>query len=636
MSTYFVRLICALHDRRYWIAAAVFALCVALGINGSSIGMWCQYFGEPESQTLLGISRGIRSDEWALFTPLAFSQYFAGFGYFSDIVRAAPTDVFFEYGQPILSPLMVFRPFQIGYLFLPVDQGLAFFWCGRLIALFLVAYEFGRLLTGDRRLLSATFALMTAFAPVVQWWFSINGFVEMLIATMLSTLAFDRYLRLPFGIRRLGHLSVLVICAGTYALTVYPAWMVPLGYVLLALLAWRFVENRKQFHLAAPDWIALVLSAVVLGGAMLTVCSRSGETMRLLAGTIYPGQRFMAGGGLLQNFFFSVVNPWQSFREQALWMNACECAGVLDFFPLVWVLSVGLMGRQHRKDLLSVLLLAVAVFIGAYCLVGFPDGLAQVTFMGRSQMVRSCAIFGFCNLILLFRTLARMDAPLADRQMSLPLAAVLAAVPVGICHVTSPDYIPGWLWWVTFLLFAAMNWCLLRWTRRSAVVWMALAACVTIVGGVTVNPIRRGASDVRNLDVVRQLREIASRDPGAIWACDASYPIPNVMLLAGVPCINSTNIYPLFDRWRLLDPEGRSEDAYNRYAHINVRIRPGGRAEFKSLTPDQLNVDLSPDDLRKLDVKYVMSGADLSWATATRQLRLLGRSGNYCFYEVRK
>lgn len=82
------------------------------------------------SETLIGISRSIRSDEWAVNTPMMISQYFnnaAPFPYFSETIRGALTDVFIVYGQPVLNIVEIFRPFHWGYLLLSPAKGLAFF-----------------------------------------------------------------------------------------------------------------------------------------------------------------------------------------------------------------------------------------------------------------------------------------------------------------------------------------------------------------------------------------------------------------------------------------------------------------------------------------------------------------------------
>ena len=64
-----------LYRYRYIVVAVFFVTLVFLGINGSSIGMWSDYFSQDDPGLLVGVSREVRSDEWALSTPMALSQY---------------------------------------------------------------------------------------------------------------------------------------------------------------------------------------------------------------------------------------------------------------------------------------------------------------------------------------------------------------------------------------------------------------------------------------------------------------------------------------------------------------------------------------------------------------------------------
>jgi hypothetical protein len=94
---------------------------VVLQINGSSIGMWHYYIPDesvPEG-VLYGNSQSIRGDEWATFTPFTLSQKYNNYGYYSDIIRGQEgTDIYLEYGAPVFNIGIIFRLFQIGYLFL--------------------------------------------------------------------------------------------------------------------------------------------------------------------------------------------------------------------------------------------------------------------------------------------------------------------------------------------------------------------------------------------------------------------------------------------------------------------------------------------------------------------------------------
>ena len=168
---------------RLAVAGLVFLLLVGLEVHGSSLAMWNKYLQPGQNKTALakpvfGKPRPIRSDEWAIHTPMALSQEFENYPFENSIWRAAPTNMATVYNQPIKdSPATLAKPFHWGYLLFGGSRGLSWFWCGRLIALLVISFEFFQVLTGRSRLLSLAGASLVTFSPVVQWWFAVNGLV---------------------------------------------------------------------------------------------------------------------------------------------------------------------------------------------------------------------------------------------------------------------------------------------------------------------------------------------------------------------------------------------------------------------------------------------------------------------------
>lgn len=113
---------------RYIFAILLFVFCVFLEISGSSIGMWKKYLNlETDDGVLIGESRAIRSDEWAITTPMIFSQRYNFFQYFNNIIRADYTDGLLIYGLPVFDVLQIFRVFQIGFLLFRYFKGVIIF-----------------------------------------------------------------------------------------------------------------------------------------------------------------------------------------------------------------------------------------------------------------------------------------------------------------------------------------------------------------------------------------------------------------------------------------------------------------------------------------------------------------------------
>ena len=155
-----------LYKYRFIIMFVIFLLCIIFKVSGSSIGCWENIFNTKNSDFVIGVNRGIRSDEWATFTPMIFSQVENGFHYFNTSLRGNLTDVFMIYALPVAYVFQIFRPFLLGFIAFGAERGLSFFWFGRLIALFLVSIDFFMILTKKNKPLSLVGALIITLAPV--------------------------------------------------------------------------------------------------------------------------------------------------------------------------------------------------------------------------------------------------------------------------------------------------------------------------------------------------------------------------------------------------------------------------------------------------------------------------------------
>ena len=186
-----------IYKKRYIISLIVLFILVIGKFHGSSIGMWNTYIDPSDDysqSTIIGKSRAIRSDEWLVNTPYAFSQQLNDYKYYNDLARAEKTDMFSVIFTPIKDIIILGRPFNIGYLLLGNDYGLSFYWYGRLIALLLVTFEMFMLITNKKKLISLTGAITIAGSAIVMWFYS-NYIVDLLISGQLCILLFNAFLQ---------------------------------------------------------------------------------------------------------------------------------------------------------------------------------------------------------------------------------------------------------------------------------------------------------------------------------------------------------------------------------------------------------------------------------------------------------
>lgn len=68
----------------------------------------------------------MRTDEYVVGTPLAFSQRYSGYSYFNDLFGNKPADMFIVKDAPVLALAELFRPFHWGHILFGSSRGLAF------------------------------------------------------------------------------------------------------------------------------------------------------------------------------------------------------------------------------------------------------------------------------------------------------------------------------------------------------------------------------------------------------------------------------------------------------------------------------------------------------------------------------
>lgn len=599
-----------------WLAAALaLALAVAFELHGSSVGLWSVFVPDTlytEQGLIAGQDRPIRSDEWAVFTPMALSQYYNDFGLTSDILRATETDVYMVYGQPVRDWSIIFRPFQAGYLFLSPARGLSFYWAGKLIALLLVSFEFGLLITGRNKGISLAYAFLTALAPVVQWWFSVNAFPDMLVYGQGIVLCVYHYMRSPSYARRAACALGFVWLGGAYLLVLYPAWQIPFFYVFAAVGVWTILENRRGFSFRwKKDVPILAAAALLLAASMAVIVARSWDAISAVMNSVYPGTRRERGGMGVSPLLRYVANLFFPFTDQNVPDNVCEQAAFCDLFPLGLLLSGFALYQGKRRDVLTVALLCACAFLGLYVAVGFPGFLADITLLNQAKAGRAAVALSYANLLLVIRATSRLQTERIRPRWTRGLAFALLAAGGAVCAsylILYREYLTPWMalacFAAVFALYAAAIYggkCL-----------CVLAVAFSLLAGATVNPLRTGLAVLEDSRLGREIAEIAARDDAAWLAVSDHWVMGNYPIMYGAKTVNSTNTYMNGALWEKLDPEGEYTQVYNRYVHPVFSLSNTESTRAELLQDELMLVRLNTGDLQKMGVKYILSEKDIS------------------------
>lgn len=624
-----------IYKYRFVLSFLLLIMLVSFKISGSSMGCWKLFLGDGESGIRLGEPRVWRSDEWGTLTPLCFRQQYntlGAYNRYSQTLGSILTDNMLVYGQPSWDILTLFRPFYWGYLFFGSERGLSWFWCSRLIVLFLSWFELGMLITDGQKKLSVMLSICVSFAPFLQWWFAINGLVEMLIYGACFVLGSNYLVSHAFNPRKIAVAVGMAVCAVGYVLTFYPTWMVPVAWGFVPLFLWVIIWKFNRKVLRRVDVMPWLLIFVITAAGLTILAVTSWDVITAELNSVYPGNAPSASGGTglwwMMKYPISLVSRF-SMNELIV-----ENSSIICFAPAGFILALWVIIKEKKKDPLLILLLGMNLFLAWYYCVGIPKWLAKILLLSFVNSNRGPQVLGFLRLTLFARAVALKEK--APKRWLAALAAVISsAVPMRLA-LGFTKYEPGGLRYeyfdtaekivVVWAILAVVFYLLYR-ARKSKYTMAVLGVCtVVLASSIWINPVAKGVPEITKSETMQQIRDLVKEDPQAIWlVVDMAYPATNIPAMAGADCLNTTQTYPQKTRWEMLDKEGEYEDIYNRYCHIRASL--GSKTMLELVSTDYVEVILSPEDLKKLNIRYIVSTNDFDEKIAAGTTNIFTDSG---------
>ena len=624
-----------IYEYRFVLSFLLLIMLVSFKISGSSMGCWKLFLGDGESGIRLGEPRVWRSDEWGTLTPLCFRQQYntlGAYNRYSQTLGSILTDNMLVYGQPSWDILTLFRPFYWGYLFFGSERGLSWFWCSRLIVLFLSWFELGMLITDGQKKISVMLSVCVSFAPFLQWWFAINGLVEMLIYGACFVLGSNYLVSRAFNPRKIAVAVGMAVCAVGYVLTFYPTWMVPVAWGFVPLFLWVVIWKFDRKVLRRVDVVPWLLIFVITAAGLTVLAVTSWDVIKAELNSVYPGNAPSSSGGTglwwMMKYPISLVSRF-SMNELIV-----ENSSIICFAPAGFILALWVIIKEKKKDPLLILLLGINLFLAWYYCVGIPKWLAKMLLLSFVNSNRGPQVLGFLRLTLFVRAVALKEK--APKRWLAALAAVISsAVPMRLA-LGFTKYEPGGLRYeyfdtaekiVVVWAILAVVFYLLYQARKSKYTMAVLGVCaVVLASSIWINPVAKGVPEITKSETMQQIRDLVKEDPKAIWlVVDMAYPATNIPAMAGADCLNTTQTYPQKTRWEMLDQEGEYEDIYNRYCHIRASL--GNKTMLELVSTDYVEVTLSPEDLKKLNIRYIVSTNDFDEKIAAGTTNIFTESG---------
>ena len=581
---------------RYMISLVLFCCFVLAKLNFSSIAMY-DYYVQPGSGSefitpVFGGPLSIRSDEWAINTPRSLTYQFCVGQKYNDIIMASQT-LNLKTSGVALSLSMITKPFNMGFLFLGAEYAVSFYWGSLLIVGLLAGIEFFLVITKNNKLLSFMGSVAIIFSSFTVWW-SGN---EIVIYAMAAVAGIYRFLSTES--RKIRIICGILIAAfgSAFVGVMYPAWQVPAGYTFLAVIIWSFVVNWgniKKFK--AIDWIIFAVTVVAAIVVIVAYLIENMEYTKAVMDTVYPGSRRVYGGYTLDKMFTYPATLLFPFKAGEFTFS--EYGMYFSLYPMPTLVAIFILFKLKKKDLLNILLLTVSAVFTVYCTFGVPTWFGDISLLSYSFSTRVLTYVDFIQILLLTRSMAIMDEQniYIPKRFIIPSAAILSVFTVYLCDkkFTYQNFMSFRYMIVIAVMLIALMVCFVgrvsRKLRDIAIVFFIVVHCAV---SAFVPPIQKGLDPIYSKPVAQKAMEIAEEDPDARWIAVDQWIEANFYAACGAKVINSNNYIPNFELWETLDPEGKYNDVYNRYANFII-----------SLTDEESVPILNQADLITLKLNY--------------------------------
>lgn len=603
-----------LHKYRYFLFFALFVFSVLNCFNGSSLGLYDNYFqtgqGSDYIGPVLGKARAIRSDEWMVNVPRLISAEYSNYGHYNSLVRATTSTNLVASGGLMLDYAALRDPSSWGYYLFGSSYGLSFQWSYRFIFGFAIWYELFLILTSNKKVLSLFGTSLIWFSTFNLWW----SIVTQLITGPAIVVLFYYFLREDNRVKRLFIGACLAIAGADFACNLYPAWQVPMGFIVLSMMVWELIENQNWKYYKFIDWLVFVIDILFMISIIARFIIMDMEYINGISQTIYPGARVEYGGFSLTKLLGYLYVILAFIVPQT---NPCEMSCIAIAFPLGLLLDLYVLHKTKYNNKLLICLSIPMLLLLLYCSVGLPSLLANVTLMTYSTPERAVDYLGVVLAIIMVVSMGELEKIGKLKIVPAFVMSLITIIPSIIyCYNLNDHLIVKIAMIIEALVMFIILLCILGDMKNVNRNFGKISASICLATtGILVNPIMVGTDAIFSKPLAKEISKLVEEDSDARWVGLNSIVTPQYLLACGAPTINSINYIPNYDLWKKLDPEKKYEEIWNRYSHMVIELGTEESSSYELLSPDSIKLTLCKTDFDKLNITYIMTQNELpdSW-----------------------
>jgi hypothetical protein len=527
----------------------------------SSYGIMLRELGYRQSGLIFSRPQTIRSDEWAVSTPMIQATVNNGFRRYN-ATSFYNEDLRLAYTLPLSDWGIIFKPHMWLYPFVNAAYAFSFQYYAT-FALFVIGYWWLFRIMGAKEGQALALSLGIYFTGFVQFWWTTLGMGMAVFPFVVAVL----FAKIP----RWQRVILFYWVASVWLISdFYPPLCISLGFVAAIFLL-----------CFGAEWFTFKRLSALFAATALACCTTLyylKDYLLATMATMYPGQRSVSGGGVPLREFISQILPFtmydKGFRSLDS-QNICEAGTVGLFVILLAICFANYSQLWKRLKEPKIRRRATILGIGLFLMLGWmiapiPAGVGKLLLWNNVQPERMEFAEGLLAVLFAFYLVSVAGWVVNAVRIMLFLGVIFAGWYV---LKLQPGFSAGRnsldVWIVLPLLVA---YALIRKNKvdpGSALLVVSLAVSAVVL--FKFNPIQKAwpiFNREETAEVVR-LREMVNPRTGLLSVNEPG-ATANGLGFKSVTHVTMVPAWQVWNKFRDRVPSELFNNVFNRYSHIQL------------------------------------------------------------------
>lgn len=631
----------------------ILTIFTSLGISGTSVGVLnTKLYGEnyKDPSLIAGSPRSVRSDEYLVVTQLTVIQANNNFDRYNYDLNGKK-DMSLVVDVPYKEWSIVFKPQNLGFFVLPLENAFALKWWLLIFLLMIGIYYFSLRFLKGKYLLASLLALGLSFAPYVWWWYQTTTIAPLFYGLFIILICMNILdaKKLSFFERQLSIktsaviysvvLCYLLIC---FALIFYPPFQIPVALVVLLFMIGYLMNNnlrKKQFKKLAFRLVGVIVALVVALGVLGVFMSTRSEAISMITNTAYPGKRTATSGDYdFRNLLVTYLQPQLQTESGGDYLSNQSASS--NFIVTPWVLAVPMAisvyvtyRRSKRLDWVAIMLLLCTILFLAHLLAPAFSPINPIFLLNLVPAERILIGLGFLAIIQLVYITKTIPQNIKKRRFfAFDYSAAVFVVSVYYGFIATQLY-PKFISNMALVVVLALTFSgiVLLFSLQRYTVGAALLALFSFGSIAFINPLYRGLDPLTSPRITSEIKRVSNDDD--LWGYSGLLYFENLPQIANRQAMTGILFYPNTDFWEQYATEPYQEEIFNRYAHVQLYNSP---SELSLVQADFFVASYRCEMDVMRDVDYIISSTGIDSACTEKVGEVVYPKTTFYLYKVLK